>query len=79
MTILEFAQKVVELTGSRSRRLALQGAARRRSQRCRQPDITKARRILGWEPKVGLDEGLERTFAYFRNKIEEEQKASAGA
>lgn len=33
----------------------------------RQPDISVAREVLGWEPKVKLEEGLERTVAYFRN------------
>ena len=32
----------------------------------RQPDITRARTLLGWEPKVPLDEGLTKTLAYFR-------------
>ncbi len=77
MTILQFAEKVVELTGTKST-ISFKELPED-DPKVRQPDITKAKRILGWEPKVGLDEGLERTFAYFRNKIEEEQKASAGA
>jgi nucleoside-diphosphate-sugar epimerase len=32
----------------------------------RQPDITRARSILGWEPKVGLEDGLKETITYFR-------------
>jgi nucleoside-diphosphate-sugar epimerase len=36
----------------------------------RQPDITRARQLLGWEPKVALEEGLVRTIEYFRRKIE---------
>lgn len=36
-------------------------------QRC--PDITKAKEVLGWEPKVSLDEGLENTIQYFKNKL----------
>jgi len=36
-------------------------------QRC--PDITKARRILHWEPKVNLEEGLQRTYDFFRQQI----------
>jgi nucleoside-diphosphate-sugar epimerase len=36
-------------------------------QRC--PDITKARQILGWEPKVPLEEGLQRTYEYFRERV----------
>jgi dTDP-glucose 4,6-dehydratase len=37
--------------------------------RVRQPDITRARTILGWEPKVPLEDGLARTLAYFKEKI----------
>ena len=42
----------------------------------RQPDITKARAILGWEPTVPLRDGLERTVAYFRELLGEEIGAS---
>ena len=35
----------------------------------RQPDITRARTLLGWEPKVPLEEGLPRTIEYFRKKL----------
>lgn len=35
----------------------------------RRPDITGARTLLGWEPKVGLDEGLTKTLEYFRKKV----------
>ena len=35
----------------------------------RQPDITRARQLLGWEPKVGRAEGLQRTLDYFRAKL----------
>jgi len=67
-TILEFAQEVLAVTGSRSRleRVAPQfedDPSRRR------PDITKARTILGWEPKVPLREGLERAAAWYRTKL----------
>src|ERR1051326_8148852 len=63
MTILQFAQKVLELTGSRSRidfRPLPQD-----DPKVRQPDISKARKLLGWEPRVPLDEGLRRTLGYF--------------
>ncbi|MFP5328778.1 MAG: SDR family NAD-dependent epimerase/dehydratase, partial [Alphaproteobacteria bacterium] len=39
----------------------------------RQPDIGRARELLGWEPKVPLDEGLERTIAYFRDLLGERE------
>jgi nucleoside-diphosphate-sugar epimerase len=35
----------------------------------RQPDITKAKKILGWEPSVNLDEGLRKTIEYFRERL----------
>jgi nucleoside-diphosphate-sugar epimerase len=35
----------------------------------RQPDITRARTLLGWEPRVDLDEGLRRTLGYFKEKV----------
>lgn len=66
MTVLEFANLIKELTGSKSplefRPLPVDDP------KVRQPDITKARVFLGWEPKVPLREGLQRTIEYFRRK-----------
>jgi len=66
-TILECAQAVLEVTGSRStlrfESLPIDDPTRRR------PDITKARTLLGWEPRVDLKEGLERSLAFFKDKI----------
>jgi nucleoside-diphosphate-sugar epimerase len=66
-TILEFAERVIALTGSSSdiihRPLPTDDPTRRR------PDITKARRLLEWEPEVSLDDGLTRTLAYFRASL----------
>ena len=39
------------------------------AQQRRQPDITRARTILHWEPKIPLEEGLQRTIAYFKKKL----------
>ncbi|MBP9144796.1 MAG: SDR family oxidoreductase [Thermoanaerobaculia bacterium] len=65
MTILQFAERIRALVGSASpidfRPLPEDDP------KTRQPDITKARRILGWEPKVELDLGLGRTIDYFRS------------
>jgi dTDP-glucose 4,6-dehydratase len=67
ITVLDFARLVLRLTGSRSsiefRPLPEDDPKRR----C--PDISKARRLLGWEPRTGLEEGLERTIAYFRGLL----------
>lgn len=62
-TILELAKKVIELSNSRSEIIFKPLPADDPKQR--RPDITRAREILGWEPKVELDEGLKRTIAYF--------------
>ncbi|MEI6340692.1 MAG: UDP-glucuronic acid decarboxylase family protein [Verrucomicrobiota bacterium] len=66
-TMLQLAEHVVRLTGSRSR-IAFKPLPAD-DPRQRQPDIGLARRTLGWEPKVGLDEGLTRTIEYFRSII----------
>ncbi len=64
-TIRELAEKVVALTGSRSR--IEYRPLPSNDPRQRQPDIALARSKLGWEPAVGLDEGLRRTIDYFRS------------
>jgi len=67
MTIREFAERVVELTGSRSK-LTFHELPED-DPKVRQPDISKARELLDWEPKVSLEEGLERTLAWFRPRV----------
>jgi UDP-glucuronate decarboxylase len=63
-TIRELATKVIELTGARSELVEQPLPADDPKQR--QPDISLAKRILEWEPKVHLDEGLQKTVEYFR-------------
>ena len=67
-TILEYANLIRELTASRSE-LRFGPAAVGDDPQRRQPDISKARRLLGWEPKVGLRTGLEQTIEYFRQEL----------
>ena len=67
MTVLQFAKKILELTGSKSE-LAYRPLPQDDPQ-VRQPDITKARKLLNWEPKVDLDEGLVKTIDYFRGRL----------
>jgi dTDP-glucose 4,6-dehydratase len=64
MTILELAQTILELTGNRSKILFKPLPVD--DPRVRQPDITRARELLGWEPRVLLAEGLRQTIDYFR-------------
>jgi dTDP-glucose 4,6-dehydratase len=68
VSILEFAQEVVELTGSSSEIIHQDLPAD--DPKIRQPDITRAREILGWEPRVDRADGLRRTLDYFREKVE---------
>jgi UDP-glucuronate decarboxylase len=62
-TILELAQKVIELTGSNSQ--IVYRPMPEDDPKQRQPDITQAREVLGWEPKVQLEAGLKKTIEYF--------------
>jgi dTDP-glucose 4,6-dehydratase len=67
MTIRQLAETIIAITGSKSR--IVERPLPVDDPRVRQPDITRAREILGWEPKVPLREGLESTIAYFRKKL----------
>jgi dTDP-glucose 4,6-dehydratase len=67
ITILEFAERVRRLVGATTPIVFRPLPQDDPKQRC--PDITKARRILHWEPKVDLEEGLKLTYEYFRQKI----------
>src|SRR5215831_2629339 len=67
MTIEEIARMIIKLTGSKSQ--IVYRPLPEDDPKVRQPDITRARTLLGWEPKVSLEEGLETTIAYFRTKV----------
>jgi dTDP-glucose 4,6-dehydratase len=72
-TMLEFAEAVLKATGSPStivHRPALEDDPRQR-----RPDLTRARNVLGWEPKTTLDEGLRKTILYFSERIERDRLA----
>jgi len=72
ISILDFAKEIVRLTGSKSR--IVFNPLPQNDPKVRQPDITKAKRILGWEPKVSREEGLRRTLEYFKGKITASQR-----
>ncbi len=67
VSILDFAKEIIELTGSKSR-IAYKPMPVD-DPHLRRPDISLARRLLGWEPKVSRREGLERTIPYFRKSL----------
>ena len=69
MTILEFAEAVLEIAGSQSSVIFVkpEDERTRDDPKVRRPDISKAQEKLGWQPKVGLADGLHKTISYFRN------------
>lgn len=71
MSILEFARVVLEVTGSESEIAFVEPSDVRTADdpKVRCPDISKARRVLGWEPQVSLTEGLRKTAAHFRERL----------
>lgn len=67
LTVLEFARQIIKATGSRSK-ISFKPLPQDDPKQ-RQPDITRARKILGWQPKIALAEGLVKTIEYFRTKV----------
>ena len=67
MTILEFAEAVQRLVGSPSR-IEFRPLPED-DPRVRRPDVTRAREVLGWEPRVGFEEGMRRTIGWFRQHV----------
>jgi dTDP-glucose 4,6-dehydratase len=67
MTIEQIARTIIEMTGATSK--IVFKPLPTDDPKVRQPDITRARRLLGWEPKVTLEEGLVKTIDYFRTKV----------
>ena len=66
MTIKELAETIIKITGSKSE--IIFNPLPIDDPKVRQPDIEKAKTILGWEPQVSLDEGLSRTIVWFKNQ-----------
>jgi dTDP-glucose 4,6-dehydratase len=67
MTIKEFADEIIRITGAKStieyKPLPVDDP------KVRQPDISRAKEILGWEPKIQFDEGIKQTIEYFRHSL----------
>jgi dTDP-glucose 4,6-dehydratase len=70
ITISQFAEEIIKLTGTKQKVIYKDLPIDDPKQR--QPDITKARMLLNWEPKIDRKEGLKRTYAYFNSLSEEE-------
>ncbi len=68
ITILQLAQEMLALTGSKSKIVFKTLPVD--DPKVRQPDISKAKRILGWEPRVSREEGLRKTLTYFKNLLQ---------
>jgi dTDP-glucose 4,6-dehydratase len=67
ITILDFAEKILELTGSKSK--ITFKTLPEDDPKIRQPEISKAKKLLNWEPKISLDEGLKMTLEYFKERV----------
>src|SRR6058998_2982358 len=76
MTLLELAKRIIRLTGSRSE--IVFRPLPEDDPKVRQPDITRARTLLGWEPRVDTDEGLRLTVEWFRGKLSAKPDRRAG-
>jgi len=69
LSVLEFAETINRVTGNAAGVIFQPGERSERDPQRRRPDITRARAILGWEPKIGVEEGLARTVPYFKEKL----------
>jgi dTDP-glucose 4,6-dehydratase len=67
MTILDFANKILEITEAKSQIITKPLPVD--DPRVRKPDITRARKLLGWEPKVDFESGIRETILYFKEKL----------
>jgi dTDP-glucose 4,6-dehydratase len=68
-SILEFAQLINRIVGNQAGIIFKEGQRGEGDPQRRQPDISKAKQILGWEPKIDLESGLENTIPYFKEKL----------
>ena len=70
ITLREFAEEIIRLTGTKQK--IVYRPLPEDDPKQRKPDITRAREVLGWEPKIDRQVGLERTYEYFKNLPREE-------
>jgi dTDP-glucose 4,6-dehydratase len=72
ITINQFGEEILKLTGANQKLIYL--PLPKDDPKQRRPDITRAKELLGWEPKVSREEGLRITYEYFKNQIDKESK-----
>jgi len=71
MTILQFAEAINRIVGNKAGVVFMPDDRSTRDPQRRQPDISRAKKILNWEPKFSLEEGIEKTIPYFKKKLAE--------
>ncbi|OQY88518.1 MAG: NAD-dependent dehydratase [Anaerolineae bacterium UTCFX1] len=69
ISLLQFAEAINRVTGNKSGIVFVENARSARDPQQRQPDITRAKNILKWEPRISLDEGIKKTVPYFKEKL----------
>lgn len=69
MTVLQFAEAINRITGNTAGITFMENARSARDPQQRQPDITRARDILKWEPRIDLEEGIRKTIPFFKQKL----------
>ncbi len=69
MTILEFAEMINQIAGNKAGMVFQESKRAEGDPQRRQPDISRAKEILGWEPLVALEDGLKRTIEYFKEEL----------
>ncbi|NJD60087.1 MAG: NAD-dependent epimerase/dehydratase family protein, partial [Anaerolineae bacterium] len=69
LTILEFAERINALVKNKAGIIYKKADRLESDPQRRRPDITRAQTILGWEPKISIDEGLLKTIPYFKSKL----------
>ena len=68
-TILDFAERIAKMSPTKGKaKSSFPLPIDDPKMRC--PDITKAKKLLGWEPKIGLEAGLKKTYEYFKSEVE---------
>jgi len=70
MTILQFAEIINQIVGNKAGITFVKDARSIRDPQQRRPDITRARQLLKWEPRISLAEGIQKTVPYFKKKLD---------